>query len=67
MSSGPGRPPAASAGFTKRRTDAPAQFFAWEAAGLGWLSEATTAGGAEVVKVRDVGPRQIVLDRIDAS
>ena len=65
MSSDPGRPPAAAAGFTKRRTDAPAQFFAWEAAGLGWLSEATTVGGAAVVKVRDVGSRHIALDRID--
>ena len=50
--------------FVKRRTDAPPGFFAWEAAGLAWLAEATEAGGAAVVGVREVGERHIVLDRI---
>jgi len=51
--------------FVKRRTDPPATFFAWEAAGLGWLGQARSAGGAAVVGVREVGERHIVLDRID--
>ena len=48
--------------FVKRRADAPPGFFAWEAAGLGWLGEA--AGGTAVVGVREVGDTRIVLDRI---
>jgi fructosamine-3-kinase len=47
--------------FVKRRADAPDGFFAWEAAGLGWLG---AAGGAAVVGVRQVGDTHIVLDRI---
>jgi len=50
--------------FVKTRADAPADFFAWEAAGLGWLGEGATAGGAEVVGVRDYDERSIVLNRI---
>jgi len=50
--------------FVKTRADAPADFFAWEAAGLGWLGQAVDAGGAEVVGVRDFDERRIVLDRI---
>ena len=48
--------------FVKTRADAPADFFAWEAAGLSWLGEGTGIGGVAVVGVRDVGERQIVLD-----
>ncbi|GAB2476992.1 fructosamine kinase family protein [Luteococcus sediminum] len=39
--------------FTKRRAGAPRGLFAWEAAGLGWLAEATAEGGAAVVEVLD--------------
>ena len=53
--------------FVKRRTDAPRDFFAWEAAGLAWLGEAIEAGGAAVVGVRDVGERHITLDRIEPA
>jgi len=55
-------PVADSTLFVKRRKDAPPTFFAWEAAGLGWLR---AAGGVAVVGVREVGERQITLDRID--
>ncbi|MGS0684167.1 fructosamine kinase family protein [Nakamurella sp. GG22] len=57
-SSGSRKPESA---FEKRRADAPEGFFAWEAAGLDWLRE---PGGVEVVGVREVGSRHIVLDRI---
>jgi len=50
--------------FVKRRSDAPDDFYAWEAAGLGWLSKGAAAGGASVVGVREVGERHIVLDRV---
>ena len=53
--------------FVKRRSDAPRDFFAWEAAGLAWLGEAAEAGGAAVVGVREVGDRQITLDRIEPA
>jgi len=58
---------AIGAGFVKRRADAPPDFFAWEAAGLGWLAEAEPAGGVTVVGVRDVGERHIALDRIEPA
>ncbi|HEY5880932.1 MAG TPA: fructosamine kinase family protein [Nakamurella sp.] len=48
--------------FVKRRTDAPPGFFAWEAAGLGYLG--AVSGGTAVVGVREVGDTRIVLDRI---
>jgi len=50
--------------FVKTRADAPADFFAWEAAGLDWLSAAMTVDGAAVVGVREFDERRIVLDRI---
>ena len=50
--------------FAKQRADAPADFFAWEAAGLGWLAEATPSGGADVVGVVEVGDHGIVLRRV---
>ncbi len=53
--------------FDKRRADAPAGFFRWEAAGLAWLGGATAAGGAAVVGVREVRDTRIVLDRIDTA
>jgi fructosamine-3-kinase len=48
--------------FTKGREDAPAGFFAAEAAGLEWLRVAP--GGATVVGVRSVEPGRLVLDRV---
>ena len=53
--------------FVKSRPDAPAGFFAWEAAGLAWLAAATEAGGVPVVGVGQVSRRQIVLDRIEPA
>ncbi|HEY7813021.1 MAG TPA: fructosamine kinase family protein [Nakamurella sp.] len=54
--------------FVKRRAEAPPRFFAWEAAGLHWLGEVSTAGGTAggtaVVGVRQVDDTRIVLDRI---
>ncbi len=57
--------------FVKTRADAPERFFQWEAAGLSWLGEATAAGGAQVVGVREVsadrGAHRIVLDRLEQA
>jgi fructosamine-3-kinase len=47
--------------FVKRRADAPPGFFAWEATGLRWLTE---AAGTAVVGVRAVDPASIALARI---
>lgn len=57
--------PSTGGHFVKRRADAPAGFFDWEAAGLRWLGEATSAGGAAVVGVIEVGDRHIVLDQLE--
>ena len=60
---------AADPTFVKSRADAPAGFFQWEAAGLSWLGEGVTAGGVEVVGVREVsadrGAPRIVLNRLE--
>lgn len=51
--------------FTKHRDDAPAGFFAWEAAGLRWLAE--PVDGPRVVEVRGAvpaGARSIGLERL---
>jgi fructosamine-3-kinase len=50
--------------FVKTRADAPADFFAWEAAGLDWLGQGSTVGGADVVGVREFDERRIMLHRI---
>jgi len=50
--------------FVKRRADAPPKFFAWEAAGLAWLAEATPDGGVAVAGVREVDRTRITLERI---
>lgn len=50
-----------SSSYTKSRQDAPAGFFATEAAGLAWL---TAAGGAAVVGVQQVEESALVLDRL---
>jgi len=47
--------------YVKTRADAPAGFFAAEAAGLRWLAE---AGGASVVHVRAVADDRITLDHV---
>lgn len=48
----------------KERVDAPDRFFEAEAAGLRWLGEPEVAGGARVVRVADVRPGRIELERI---
>ncbi|MDZ5143206.1 fructosamine kinase family protein [Microbacterium testaceum] len=47
--------------LVKTRADAPAGFFAAEAAGLRWLA---TAGGARIARVIAVGDDRIALERI---
>jgi fructosamine-3-kinase len=42
---------------------APREYAAWEAAGLRWLAQASPAGGARVVEVREVGDRHLDLER----
>lgn len=49
----------------KSRSDAPAGFFAAEAAGLRWLADAEPSGGATVVRVRRAGRHHIDLDRLE--
>jgi hypothetical protein len=46
----------------KQRADAPAGFFACEAAGLRWLA---ASDGARVVEVLDVGEHHLDLVRLD--
>lgn len=53
--------------FEKTRSDAPDGFFEAEAAGLRWLAEAETEGGARIVRVADVGRGRISLERIDET
>ncbi|MFT7764917.1 fructosamine kinase family protein [Clavibacter tessellarius] len=50
--------------YRKERADAPRGFFEAEAAGLAWLAEAEPAGGARVVRVLDVAPGRIDLERL---
>jgi fructosamine-3-kinase len=50
--------------FRKSRRDAPAGFFACEAAGLRWLAEAAARGGAPVVEVVDVAEDHLDLVRL---
>lgn len=51
--------------IVKSDRDAPEGFFEAEAAGLAWLAEAEPDGGARVVRVRDVAPGRIRLERIE--
>lgn len=53
-----------TATFRKHRPAAPPGFFACEAAGLRWLAE---AGGAPVVRVLEVEPDALVLERLPAA
>lgn len=48
----------------KENAHAPAGFFESEAAGLRWLAEAETGGGARIARVVSVGPGRIELERI---
>lgn len=48
----------------KQRPDAPDGFFEAEAAGLAWLGEATSTGGARVARVLEVAPGRIVLESV---
>ncbi|WP_440696853.1 fructosamine kinase family protein [Clavibacter nebraskensis] len=50
--------------FRKVRAEAPRGFFEAEAAGLAWLAEAEPDGGARVVRVVDVAPGRIDLERL---
>ncbi|HEY6797210.1 MAG TPA: fructosamine kinase family protein [Kineosporiaceae bacterium] len=52
------------ASFVKRRSDAPDGFFAAEAAGLSWLAEARSDGGAAVVDVLSLSRTEIRLRRL---
>src|SRR6478736_811947 len=47
--------------FRKQAVGVPAGYFAWEAAGLRWL---TAADGAAVVEVVDVGEQHLDLARL---
>lgn len=50
--------------LVKTRDDAPAGFFAAEAAGLAWLADAS---GARVVEVLETAPTRIVLERVETE
>jgi fructosamine-3-kinase len=50
--------------YRKSRHDAPAGFFATEAAGLRWLD---VDGGPRVARVLDVGPGHLDLERLDPA
>ncbi|WP_159499970.1 fructosamine kinase family protein [Microbacterium sp. 18062] len=50
--------------MVKQRVDALPGFFEAEAAGLRWLGEAQSAGGARVVRVREAVPGRIELERV---
>lgn len=53
--------------WLKRVGGGPDGYAGWEAAGLSWLGEATPAGGARVVRVRDVRADALVLDRLTST
>ncbi len=50
--------------FAKRNPDAPAGFFAWEAAGLRWLSEVD--GGVPCARVVAVDESSLTLRRLES-
>jgi fructosamine-3-kinase len=56
-----------TATLVKQNPAAPDRFFESEAAGLRWLAEATTAGGARVAAVIAVAPGRIELERIESA
>lgn len=51
----------------KERIDAPEGFFEAEAAGLRWLADAGSDGGARIVRVVDVGSGWIELERLESA
>ncbi len=50
--------------IVKERREAPDRFFEAEAAGLAWLADAESVGGARVVRVSGVSPGRIELERV---
>jgi fructosamine-3-kinase len=50
--------------LVKSDASRPSGFFESEAAGLRWLTEAEAAGGARIVRVVEVAPGRIELERI---
>ncbi|WP_264034609.1 fructosamine kinase family protein [Mycobacterium interjectum] len=50
--------------FVKRHPDAPAGYFAWEAAGLGWLAEVD--GGVQCAQVVSVAATSLTLRRLES-
>ncbi|HYJ75268.1 MAG TPA: fructosamine kinase family protein [Kineosporiaceae bacterium] len=50
--------------FVKADPHAPPGFFEVEAAGLAWLADAESSGGARVVRVHEVAPGRLELDRV---
>ncbi len=50
--------------FVKRRADAPAGFFAWEAAGLQWLSDVD--GGVPCAQIVSADATSLTLRRLDS-
>jgi fructosamine-3-kinase len=53
--------------FRKRDVEAPAGFFAVEAAGLRWLAEAEQDGGIMTARVLQVDESEIVLERVTSQ
>jgi fructosamine-3-kinase len=53
--------------FRKRDVEAPAGFFAVEAAGLRWLAEAEPDGGVMTARVLHVDESEIVLERVTSQ
>jgi fructosamine-3-kinase len=53
--------------FRKRDVEAPAGFFAVEAAGLRWLAEAEQDGGVMTARVLQVDESEIVLERVTSQ
>ena len=53
--------------YVKSRHGVPRDFFACEAAGLGWLREGESDGGARVVEVLGVSGHALKLRRIESK
>ncbi len=51
----------------KSSSRVPPDYFAWEAAGLRWLAEAATDGGAQVAEVHEVTETHLDLTHIDQA
>lgn len=53
--------------YVKRVCGGPPGATAWEAAGLAWLEEAEREGGARVVRVLEVTPEALTLERLEPA